>query len=340
MPAAIGEIGGVVKRQVGDRPYYFGTVTSDKLKLLTFVPVIEESRKTYVSERTEEGYQRPGSISRMRLFKRFLDENPNSVVPPILLSSRGKWEFVEGDVADYGTLRVHAPAAIIDGQHRAGGYVLAFEGEKKDDPGRTVPVDFILLVDLDVEEEMKEFVTVNNTQKGVPKSLTAYLEDTDEAQIAWALNTEDDSPFKGRITRTTTQRKHLFALHSVAKQMGRTFDFGTLRELDVPTKVEYAIRYWTIIADVLPEEWSDIEKLDDPEFRGRSSFEFKLLELTGLIAWSLVAKYIVGRSYSDTAGVNWENVRREGQTGEVGGHKIADEMERLLPSEVVAAEAG
>ncbi|RMD64163.1 DGQHR domain-containing protein, partial [Candidatus Parcubacteria bacterium] len=209
----IGRIKSVVRSRVGEREFYFGVVDSDKIRSITFVPVIERSPKTFLQEE-EDGYQRPASVSRMRAFMRFLEENPSSVVPPVLLSARHKWQFEPTQGSDFGELRIEGPAAIIDGQHRLGGYVALFEKH-----GTTRPVPFILLIDLSVEEEKQEFVVVNNTQKGVPRALTAYLEGDEWAQIAWQLNEDPDSPFVGRIARTQMARHHLFALHSVAKQM-------------------------------------------------------------------------------------------------------------------------
>lgn len=344
----IGEIEGVVRRRVGTQEYYFGTVMSDKLKGITFVPVVEPSKKTYVNESTQDGYQRPGSRSRMRLFMAYLREHPNSVVPPIILSGR-EWKY-HGNSADpnYGKLVIEKPAAIIDGQHRAGGYIALLEDEEE-----VRPVDFIVLAGLDIESEKQEFLTVNTTQKGVPKSLTSYLEGSPEADLAWMLNIEDDSPFKGRIGRTGMSRDKLFALHSVAKNVQRTFDHGKLVNLDQDSKLEYLVRYWTIIADELEEEWADIRKLDDSESRGRGDFEYKLLELTGFIAWSLMAPTILGRSYVEGMGVNWDHVRKlirhckqvdwsktgqyAGRTGEAGAPVIKQDMERLLPPDPSAA---
>ena len=37
----IGEIGGVLKESVGERVYYFGTINSDKIKNITFAPVVD-----------------------------------------------------------------------------------------------------------------------------------------------------------------------------------------------------------------------------------------------------------------------------------------------------------
>ena len=73
------------KRLKASNSTLFGTIPSDKVKNVTFVPVNESSRKTCLNEIVEDGYQRPGSLTRMRAFARFLKENPNSIVPPVLL---------------------------------------------------------------------------------------------------------------------------------------------------------------------------------------------------------------------------------------------------------------
>ena len=345
----IGEITGIIEKTQGSQKYLFGTITSDKIKNVTFVPVIEpSSRQTPLNEIEEDGYQRPGSLSRMRAFAKFLKENPNSIVPPVLLSGRGNWKFQPGEHGqDSGQLTIQGQATVVDGQHRLGGFVLLYDSEND-----VRDISFILLPNLTVEQERDEFVVVNNSQKGVPKPLTAYLEDEDEAQVGWGLNEESDSPFKGRITRTTTQRTHLFALHSVAKQVKRLFSLGAVQDLEVSQKIEFMSRFWTIIADQLEEEWSDIEKLDNLETRGKRDFQYKLLELTGLIAWAYTGAHIFSRSYSEETGMNWDNVRRlveaasgidwrkkdgeyEGRTGEAGGKIMAVEMIRMLPPEGV-----
>lgn len=341
-----GKIPGVIQKTQGSQKYLFGTISSDKIKNVTFVPVLEPSGQTYLNEE-KDGYQRPGSRSRMRNFAKFLKENPNSVVPPVLLSGRGTWQFQpDGQEQNAGKLIIQGKAAVIDGQHRLGGFVYLYQSE--DD---VRDISFILLPDLTVEDEQNEFLVVNNSQKGVPRPLTAYLEDKEEAQVAWGLNEESDSPFKGRITRTTRGRKHLFALHSVAKQVKRLFSTGAVQDLEVDQKIEFMSRFWTIIADVLEEEWSDINKLDDSDTRGRRDFQYKLLDLSGLVAWAHTGSYIFSRSYSEEMGMNWDNVKRlveaasridwdkygefAGRTGEAGGKGMADEMIRMLPAESI-----
>ena len=341
----VNEIKGVVREKVGERTFCFGTIGSDKIKNISFVPVIEESVKTYLIEETEGGYQRPASASRMRAFMKFLEDNPNSVIPPVLLSGRGNWVFIPDDGSERsGKIEVRGRAAIIDGQHRLGGYVALFEKE-----GEPRKIFFIILDDLELSDEKEEFVVVNNSQKGVPRALTAFLNDEEEAQIAWALNEDPDSPLLGRITRTGMTRKHLFALHSVARQMKELFKLGALQDLDVETKISFAERFFTIVQDEFPTEWSDMEKLDDPDSRGRRGFEYKMLELTGFIAWAIVGKSILHRSYSESAGMNWDRVKElvastgqvdwaktgqyEGRTGTAGATVIARDMERLMGPE-------
>jgi len=345
MSDKIGEISRVVKLKSGDTVYYFGTFTSDKLKALTFVPVLDKSKKSYLNEESADGYQRQGNPSRMNGFKSFLEKNTSSVTPPILLSGRGGWHFEPEATEWTGKLVITEAAAIIDGQHRAGGYVHLYEKT-----GQIRDVAFILLNGLAQKEEIATFITVNNTQVGVAKSTTAYLEDEEEAQIAWNLNTEPDSPFKGRISRGTMERQHLFALHSVAKEIDRLFSVGAVKDLDVETKTDFAKRFFTFVADHLHAEWfTDLAQLDDPTSRGRNSFTSKLLELTGLVAWCYTGAQILSRSYHESTAMNWENVDRLvlaasniewskngqylGRTGVVGAKAMANDMIRLLPAE-------
>ena len=352
----IGKIKDVLRCRSGNRDYFFGTITSDKIKGVTFVPVIEKSPKTPLKENLEEGYQRPGSSTRMNRFRDFLKNNPESLVPPVLLSGRGEWIYeAYDDDSPIGTINIHGPAAILDGQHRIGGYVELFLQSED-----VRNIDFLLLGNLSRDEEIKEFVTVNNTQMGVPKSLGIHIGsgieglenilkvDKDGASIAWSLNIREDSPFLGRISRTRMSSDQLFNLASVAKNVERMFKDGAFEGCDVEEKLEITIKYWNLIADLHPKEWLDIEKLG-VKGQGRAAFEFKILELTGFIAWSLIAdKRILSTSYNGRSRtMDWERVERmieilssnvdwskdgeyAGLTGEVGGPRINKAMQSFL----------
>jgi len=346
----------VIKKERDGRVYFFGSIRSSYARNVTFVPVVELSPKTKLVELLEDGYQRPGSMPRMNKFRDFLRTHPHSLVPPVILSGRGGWVFEpsQGDT-EIGRLIVNKPAAIIDGQHRLGGYVSLYEtdGVEKD-------VDFLLIDNLDLQAEKAEFVIVNDTQQGVPKSLSLYnkldnpdLEgigskvDSDFVRVAWTLATRDDSPFVGMIARVKVGPEHLFALHSVAQYIEKMFSHGAFADTSLEDKATIAIRYWQIIQDCHPKQFDDLGKLG-VRGQGRRAFEFKLLELTGFIAWSQIGTQILGGAFRAlTQEMDWDAVedsvrhladkidwRKNGQyqhaTGMVGGPIIRKDMETVL----------
>ena len=350
------QIDKVLRKQRDGRIYFFGSIQSSDARNVTFVPVVELSPKTKLVELLEDGYQRPGSLPRMNKFRDFLRSHPHSLVPPVILSGRGGWVFeASPDDDDIGKLVVNKPAAIIDGQHRLGGYVSLYESE-----GIEKDIDFLLIDNLDLQAEKAEFVIVNDTQQGVPKSLSLFnkldnpeLEgigskvDSDYVRIAWILATRDDSPFVGMIARVKIGSEHLFALHSVAQYLEKMFSHGAFADTSLEEKASIAIRYWQIIQDSHPKEFEDLGKLG-VRGQGRKSFEYKLLELTGFIAWSQIGTQILGGAFRAlTQEMDWEAVeksvrnladkidwRKNGQyqhaTGMVGGPIIRKDMETVL----------
>ena len=346
---AILTVEGVVRKSYTDpetgesREYFFGSVRSDLIKNLTFVPVKEPSKKTYLQEREDDGYQRPGSAARMRLFSQYLVEHPLSVVPPVVLSARGAWQF--SGKGDFGPVTVYEAAAIVDGQHRVGGYVHLFESTEA-----LRLVDVLILADLSLEEETEEFLAINNTQRGVPKSLNVLLGGSDESVIAVQLDEDASSPFYDRITQVSKKKGDLFSLAAMEKNIKRTFAHGAFDGLDLDSKLDIMTKYWLQIADAFPDEWSDV---DEPPM------EFKLLETTGLIAWSLAGSDILGPSFDPgTATMNWDKVRAyldvlsspgaldwrkdgefQGLTGEVGGAKIHKKIQQLLSAGTIEDES-
>ena len=170
----------------------------------------------------------------------------------------------------------------------------------------------------------------------------------DEAWIAWQLNIREDSPFLGRISRTKLAPEHLFNLASVAKNIQKMFKEGAFHGCEAEEKLEITIKYWNRISDLHPSEWADIEKLGI-KGEGRKLFDFKLLELTGFIAWSLIGhSRLLSASYNrQSHTVDWDRVqamieilagridwRKDGEyvgrTGEAGGPAIAHDMETVL----------
>ena len=103
--------------------------------------------------------------SRMNKIKKYFQDNPNRLVPPVILSGRGEWVYSEQGEGPVGSLTMQDRAAIIDGQHRVGGLVALYE-----DTGEVREVDFVCFENLTLQQEIDEFVTINGEQTGVPKA--------------------------------------------------------------------------------------------------------------------------------------------------------------------------
>lgn len=330
----LGNIDNVIRRTAGELVYFIGTISTDKIKLCTFVPVIEDADTYLEYEVDENNYQRPGTKSRMNNIKRYFEENPNRLVPPIILSGRGLWKFSGDGVT--GSLQLDGRAAIIDGQHRAGGLVALYEQTHE-----LRYVDFVCFENLSLEEEIEEFVTINGEQKGVPKPLNTFLKGGDDVEIAWELNIREDSPFLDKIFRVRGDSNRFYALHSMARNVKDTFNNGAFQTLSSDNKLDALIQLWKLIAKHNSEAWKDIN-------RPKREQEMKLCELTGIIAWSAVGSQILLKGWAPQSQTfNWEEIDRviqfvsedidwdkkgqyEGLTGQVGGKRIATELESAL----------
>ena len=263
--------------------YYLGQLPSSVAYDATFVPVIKEEAQRILRPRiylqeTDDGYQRAGSSKRMESFARYMAENELRFTPAVVLSGRDHWKFDEASK----TLTVTAPAAIIDGQHRLGGYIAAYQND-----GFDRLVDFVVMnVSNEVEKQL--FLDINSNAKSVPTGIVSVLGRTTGSLVAEELNTNPDSIFRGRLFISQKSPGTLFNIASVAKEVGTTFDHGVFEDIrdNVDLMFAFMSGYWEIIAAAFPSEWEDIDKKSADK-------EFKLLELTGLMAFSLAASQIL-----------------------------------------------
>lgn len=263
--------------------YYLGQLPSSVAYDATFVPVIKEEAQRILRPRiylqeTDDGYQRAGSSKRMESFARYMAENELRFTPAVVLSGRNHWKFDEASK----TLTVTAPAAIIDGQHRLGGYIAAYQND-----GFDRLVDFVVM-NVSNEEEKQLFLDINSNAKSVPTGIVSVLGRTTGSLVAEELNTNPDSIFRSRLFISQKSPGTLFNIASVAKEVGTTFDHGVFEDIrdNVDLMFAFMSGYWEIIAAAFPSEWEDIDKKSADK-------EFKLLELTGLMAFSLAASQIL-----------------------------------------------
>lgn len=114
-------INDVIKVEDRDFVYYLGTLNPSQILELTFVPceVPVAALENVLNIRHQGGYQREGDVKRMEKIKSHYAENNGSLIPPVLLSTRGSWEFLPAgrNTPNFGAIQANDCAAIIDGQH-------------------------------------------------------------------------------------------------------------------------------------------------------------------------------------------------------------------------------
>lgn len=304
--AVIGVINNVEKRvrlasDGSQQEYFLGQIPSSLAYEATFVPVIAEEAskvrraRTYLQE-TDNGYQRPGSYRRMEAFGSYILANELKYTPAVVLSGRNEWKYSEQD----NTLTIHAPAAIIDGQHRVGGHIVAFGSDQFD---RTI--DFVVM-NISMDDEKQLFLDINSNAKSVSTGIVSILGRRSGSSVAEALNSHADSLFKGRFYIAQSSPGTLFNIASVAKEVGTTFRHGVFEGIKNDTDLQFDIMlgYWEIIATAFPEEWADMDK-------PRNQREYKLLELTGLMAMSLASDEILVPAFDmNSSTVDFDKVER------------------------------
>ena len=264
-----------IKFNQGGRTFYLGWLSLKDIRDSVFVPTKKtvlprNVERTPLEEREEDGYQRNAQISRQRVISRYYEENPNAIIPPVLLSDRGNWSFSETDK----TITINQKASIVDGQHRLGGLSLLFE--KDSEKFGELKLPFNCVAGLTVENEKDEFLKINNTQKGVSGQHSAWI--SPEIWFnACALKLNDEGPFRERIVVQRREPWQLqWNLHSIAKGIKDTIGIGARNDPaldywkfendeDRKDKVPgILIDYWNCITEIFYMEYADLDMLPNP----------------------------------------------------------------------------
>jgi DGQHR domain-containing protein len=255
--------------------YFLGSLMPRNIKELTFVPVVSKSSQAGTSaslnENEDQGYQRAGDPKRMEKIKSYVIENPDCVIPPVLLSARGKWRFHPSSANKaYGTLMAEELAAIMDGQHRLGGLWKLVSDPDAANQLKERPIPFMLVEDMSLERERNNFIDINDTQQGVKKSLLKYLnrKHTFAGEAALALMEDEDSVFVGRISIQRKEDWSLILFGAAEECVVLTFDtafssstrFRPDSSPEHKTKaISFLLDYWRSVAKCMSELWSDMD---------------------------------------------------------------------------------
>lgn len=304
--------------------YYLGVINPIQIMELTFVPCVKLINDDVLNIRTQNGYQREGERQRMAQIAEFYTSHTHSIIPPVLLSTRGAWQFspTQNNSA-FGTIEASDQVAIIDGQHRLGGLSILAQN-RETDPNllrRNIP---FVAVDFDnVKIESDEFETINGKQKGIKPSHLMYIRrgETFWGNAAFMLQSDADSVFFGRIAISTRSDADLVTFKAMQEIITLTFDNLFCQNAFRPDDEDNQLKamtvlqsYWRLVSQVFENMWNDIYVLPQPgdkrtSNQGRSKFEYRLLEETGLRALGRLGSNILLKSWiTASREIAWQSV--------------------------------
>ncbi len=282
----------------------------------------------------DEGYQRTLSAARVRSVSDFIDRK-NVMAPAIVVSLEGA-EFDEDSRELIIPQRENA-GWVIDGQHRLAG---AKEASKD------VDLAVVAFLDLDTEKQIFQFVTINQTAKGVPKSLYYDLlkhlppskRPVDVAKdkavdIATQLKRDEESPLYNRITVSPPQAGRSISLNNFVRKT------APLIQADRTPISVYNLQEQTKIID---NYFKGLREHEPSLFGNSPSIAFRTVGFGGLlnalpILFNLALKHFGGFRVVDVASVfnrvnfsfsNWEDLG-SGNAAEIqAGSDLVEEARR------------
>jgi len=221
-------------------------------------------------EDKDEGYQRALSEARADKIAKYIQGN-NAIPLSILVSlENGKYQIKDNIIklneeSDVGW--------IIDGQHR-------LAGANRSGTGLVMPV--IGFLNIDVDEQINQFVTINREAKGVPASLYYDLikhlpkktasDQTKEraADIASALKIDEESPFFGKIVVMSSPKNGEISLTTFIKGISPIINDpkGSLAAYSLNEQIKIIDNYYKAINNVFPKYFLE----EDPVFFKTTGF--------------------------------------------------------------------
>lgn len=324
------KINEVIKVEDREFVYYLGTIEPSQILELTFVPceVPVAALENVLNIRHQGGYQREGDVKRMGKIKSHYADNNGSLIPPVLLSTRGSWEFVSAgrNTPNYGSIEANDCAAIIDGQHRLGGLSLMSADRSIPEDLKVRKIPFMAVEFPNEENEKIQFEIVNDEQKGIPKSHLKFINRGTHfpGMIADAFREAEDSVFCGRIGVAKRADWDLITFGSAEEIVAYTFDAFFCQNAFKPDVsleerargLRIALMYWQAVKECFPVMWSDIDSMPAPHTPrspanpGRTKFQYRLLEETGLMAFAKLGSKVLNKAYLKNSGdIAWQTVK-------------------------------
>ena len=219
----------------------------------------------------DEGYQRTLSGSRVRSISEFVDRR-HTIAPAIVVSLQGA--RFDQNVSELLIPNQSGSGWVIDGQHRLAGAAKA---------SKDIQLPVVAFFDLDLDNQIFQFVTINRTAKGVPTSLyldllkhlppskkPAEIAKDRAADIANELRKDEESPLFNRITIVPPKPGQTISLTNFVRKLAPLVQTDPARS--------------PISAYTLPEQ----KKIIDNYFKGLREHEPQLFRYSPSIVFRTV----------------------------------------------------
>lgn len=227
-----------------------------------------------------KGYQRTVEEARARKIGQFLIGRDSVMPSGVLLSVRGKrqleWRRSGGETDDQfesGTLTVPDGTTVylVDGQHRQEGVRLV---STRHPSIRSFPFPAVLMEGNSDEQEALQFYLLNTKAKKVPtdlsrrilieRGLVRYVESPQEwlikaVQVAIALNTSIENPWRGRIKppNMTRQPQHVCSEKSFVSSLQYVLSSPVFKRSSPKRTARALAAYWSAVQDVFPSAFAN-----------------------------------------------------------------------------------
>lgn len=212
-----------------------------------------------INERMEdkdEGYQRVLSPSRVAAIAKYVNGG-HVIAPAIVVSLEGA--EVSGDGFELRIPDRENAGWVIDGQHRLAGAAHA---------DKDIALSVVAFVNLEVEAQIRQFVTINKEAKGVPTSLyydlLSHIPDRKPSEVAKeraadigkTLRRDEGSPFYARIVSTTSPKRGELSLTNFVRKVAPLVleSKGALQSFTLVEQTKIIDNYYMGFLNAFPKE--------------------------------------------------------------------------------------
>lgn len=264
----------------------------------------------------DEGYQRTLSAARVRSVSSFIDQK--NVMAPAIVASLTDVSFDEG-ARELVIPQRQNSGWVIDGQHRLAGAREACSN---------IQLPVVAFLDLDTERQIFQFVTINQTQKGVPRSLyydllkhlppskkPADVAKDKAVDIATQLKLDEESPLYNRITVNPPQAGRSISLTNFVRKVAPLIQSNPDRTTISPFNLQEQTR-------ILDNYLKGLREHEPSLFGNSPSIVFRTVGFGGLcnalpMLFNLALKHHGGFRVTDVTSVfnrvnfsfsNWEDL--------------------------------